>query len=170
MAWAGLRPSAELKSEKAAPGTHTPTPNDGAWGNTPMSCHTNLASEGTVDEAPTTTSANAVFGQQLSLTDPMRIGSFAAPERSRTPAGAGFHGALSSSGNQWQLTVPVTYSMVRSFTGAHGDGSLTPNGNADAPGWPSVTTAVGIGPRGATSFAEAAAIRIPNRRAPADAA
>ena len=167
--WAGLRPLTELEFEKAARGTRTPTPNEGAWGNTTLSGATDLASEGTVDEVPTPSSANAVFGERLSLAGPVRVGSFAAPGRSRTQAGAGFYGALDLSGNLWELAVTVGHSAGRSFTGAHGDGSLTQNGNANVSGWPSVTSAVGIGLRGGSWFNEAADMRISNRRAAAAA-
>jgi uncharacterized protein YjdB/formylglycine-generating enzyme required for sulfatase activity len=143
--WAGLRPMTELEFEKAARGPVTPVANEFAWGSTSITQATGLANAGTITETPTPPDANAVYG--LGVQGPVRVGSFAAPGRSRQQAGAGYYGALELSGNLWERSVTVGNAEGRAFTGTHGNGSLDASGNANVWSWPG-SNAVGAGFRG----------------------
>ena len=153
--WAGLRPMTELEYEKAARGTNTPVANEYAWGSTTIVSATGLLDAGTVNEIPQPGDANAAFGDNNPPDGPVRVGSFAAPGRSRVLAGASYYGLLELSGNLSERPVTVGNSEGRSFTAAHGDGELDGSGNATVSGWPSNLDALGAGFRGGTHFTSA---------------
>ena len=84
---------------------------------------------------------------------PLRVGIFAAGSGSREQSGAGYYGNLDLSGSMFERTVTVGNATGRAFTGTHGDGALSTNGNADVSDWPGyssgeVTGALGAGFRG----------------------
>ena len=143
--WAGLRPMAELEYEKAARGPLPPVADEFAWGSTSVTQATGLVNEGTITETPTPAGANANYA--LGNSGPVRVGSFAAPGRSRRDAGAGYYGALELSGNLAERPVTVGNAEGRAFTGTHGDGTLDASGNANVASWPG-STALGAGLRG----------------------
>ena len=78
---------------------------------------------------------------------PCRCGSYADLDPGRTNTGGGYYGALDLSGNLWEHTVTVGHASGRTFTGLHGDGELTTNGDADVTAWPGAGAA-GTGFRG----------------------
>ena len=145
--WAGLRPMSELEFEKAARGPLTPVANEYAWGSTSVTQATGLANAGTITETPTPATANAAYGNASGVRGPVRVGSFAAPGRSRRDAGAGYYGALELSANLYERHVTVGNAEGRAFAGTHGDGSLDAGGNANVASWPGAL-AVGAGFRG----------------------
>ena len=148
--WAGLRPMTELEFEKVARGPGTPVADEFAWRSTRVTRATGLAHAGSAEEVPVPDGANASYGARAfgnGIGGPLRVGSFAAPGRSREPAGAGYYGALDVSGNLWERVVSVEDQSGRAFSGAHGDGELDASGQAAVPCWPN-QWAVGVGQRG----------------------
>ena len=143
--WAGLRPMTEMEFEKVARGPRAPVANEYAWGSTSITPASGLANAGTITETPTPAGANANYVSGIG--GPVRVGSFAAPARSRRDAGAGFYGALELSGNVWERPMTVGNAEGRAFAGTHGDGSLDAGGNANVASWPG-SDAVGAGLRG----------------------
>jgi hypothetical protein len=143
--WAGLRPLTELEFEKVARGPLNPVANEFAWGSMSISQATGLADAGTITETPSPAGANANNASDIG--GPVRVGSFAAPGRSRRDAGAGYYGALELSGNLWERPVTVGNAEGRAFAGTHGDGLLDAGGNANEASWPG-PYAVGAGFRG----------------------
>ena len=136
-AWAGLRPMTELEFEKAARGPLEPVPNEFAWGSTSITQATGLANAGTRSETPTPEGANAHYNRGIE--GPGRVGSFAAPGRSRRDAGAGYYGVLELSGSLLEYVVAVWDYGVVSFKGTHGDGSLSKTGKPIVRSWPGVS-------------------------------
>lgn len=160
--WAGLRPMTELEYEKVARGPGTPLADAYAWGSTSITQAIGLSNEGTFTERATPASANAAYGNVAGVQGPVRVGSFASPGRSRRDAGAGFYGVLELSGNAWERVVTVGHAEGRAFTGAHGDGMLDPDGDANVPSWPDAT-AVGAGFRGGGWYSNDGMLRVADR-------
>jgi formylglycine-generating enzyme required for sulfatase activity len=161
-AWAGLRPMTELEYEKAARGPLSPVPDEFAWGSTGIVQATGLVNAGTVSERPKPVTANAVCRKAKGVQGPVRVGSFAAPGRSRRDAGAGFYGALELSGSLWEPSVTVGNAEGRSFAGTHGDGALDVQGNANVASWPGAS-AVGAGFRGGLWYITVDYLRVSHR-------
>lgn len=142
--WAGLRPMTELEFEKACRGPLTPVDGEYAWGDATVNSTTyfpitnqNAPNEG-IGAGYSTTEGNAWYADTRGMNAPVRVGIFAAdPANSgRRSSGASYWGIMGLSGNCWERVVTVGRPEGRAFTGAHGDGILLPNGNADVPGWP----------------------------------
>ena len=153
--WAGLRPMTELEFEKAARGGGvSAVAGEYAWGNTTIDYFSDLSNDGTVSEAIGATRANANCNYSSATPDgPVRCGMFATGSSSRQVAGASYYGAMELSGNLWERPVTIGTETGRSFTGTHGNGSLSTNGNANNSDWPGyvtseVTGATGSGFRG----------------------
>ncbi|MEY4003715.1 MAG: hypothetical protein RIT07_1757, partial [Bacteroidota bacterium] len=157
--WAGLRPMTEMELEKAARGSEAPVANEGAMGITISGASTNYTTgytpPGTATEASGTTAQYHVCGVSTSSTDTKagvtRVGSLAKSNSSRQSSGASYWGIMELSGNVLENTVSVA--TGRSFTGTHGDGTLSSNGYANAATWPGlssgeVTGTTGVMPRG----------------------
>ena len=161
--WAGLRPMTELEFEKVCRGNQAPVANEYAWGNAAATAAVILSSAGTNSEITTTTNANAVFNNGTGGL--MRVGNFAKAATTRVQAGAAYYGVMEMSGNVWEPTVTVGNNQGRSFTGIHGDGSLSVNGNANVANWPGlngggeVTGHLGAGVRGADAFMPVAQVQ-----------
>ena len=143
--WAGLRLMTEFEFEKCGRGPLPAFPNEYAWGNRNIYYHvatnnTNTASEAPVENYSNTAGTNA--------SGPLRTGCFARSNSNRTTAGAGYYGCLDLTGNLHERGVTVGNPQGRSYTGTHGNGMLTANGQADVVSWPIVTTGVGAFIRG----------------------
>lgn len=153
--WCGLRPMTELEYEKACRGMAAPVPNEYPWGNAGI--HSGNLYNPTAFSTPndqidnlsfSTTEGNAIYTSVSQ--DLFRVGIFAAHplNTGRMTAGATYYGIMEMAGNVWERTVALGNTNGRAFTGTHGDGILSTNGNADAATWPSPNTADGAGFRG----------------------
>lgn len=159
--WSALRPMTELEYEKIARGQLAGVANEYAWGQTNLTAAAAISNAGAVDESSSTTSANAVFGNQGAVQGPLRVGAFAADSSFRSGMGAGFWGAIELSGNVNERAISIGNATGRAFTAALGDGLLIDTGsNAALHGqanqltWPAAD-AIGQGLRGG-SWQEAA--------------
>ena len=139
--WSGLRPMSELEFEKAAREAYPATPELGeyAWNSGNFST---VMNEGTLKNAGTPSEylegANINVGKTLD--GPVRCGSFAAKNGSRTQAGASYWGVMELSGNLAEICYNVN-TDGRGFQGgaaAHGDGAIADDGtgNIGANLWP----------------------------------
>lgn len=169
--WAALRPMSELEFEKMSRGERTGIANEFAWGTNDISILPyTLANAGEEDEliasnySSAAVGGNAWYATTHSADGPVRVGIFAADTAStgRSTASATRYGAFEASGNVWEHTVSVGSDSGRLFTGIHGDGLLSPTGEADESGWPS-TTANGTGLRGGGWNSPQAHLQIANR-------
>ena len=157
MDWAGLRPMTEMEYEKACRGTRQAFPNEFAWG-TPgiFSTAYTLGSALTPAEIVTNPATGPFLGNcswlstDGTIDGPLRCGIFSASvtPANRVEAGATFYGIMEMSGNVWERVIDVTDPIATTFTGAHGDGRLATNGNANVATWPAVGGAAGTGSRG----------------------
>ena len=154
--WAGLRPMTELEFEKAARGPLSPLTSaspcwqENVWGTTRATYAAGFTDAGLISERPSPQEAN-VNGSRCGLESipgaPLRVGSFAAPGKTREQAGAAFYGVMDLAGNVQEPIVTVGNPQGRAFTGTHGDGALDPSGDANEAGWPGVDS-IGGGVRG----------------------
>ena len=150
--WAGMRPMTELEYEKAARGTATAVSGEFAWGNTSFTQHTtSLTNGGTSTEVSATSGANLAFNGAGGSGGPIRVGAFANSGTSRTTSGASFYGIMELSGNLHELVATVANGTT--YSGLHGNGSLTAAGHGDVTNWPglssgAITTAGGVGMTG----------------------
>ncbi len=142
--WAGLRPMTELEFEKACRGPLTPVAGEFAWGDTKYVPVDGLENEGTPAERPTNYQKANLASSKCVL---MRVGCLGAGSGSRRLMGAGYYGMTELSGNQLESIISAGSAQGRAFTGLHGDGLLTDNGDGDVPNWPR-QDGVGWGIRG----------------------
>ena len=143
--WAGLRPMTELEFEKVCRGSLTPVADEYAWGSTDLT-----QAEGAVQNpgennevANTTGNGLANYnGAGTDISGPLRVGFAAASATSRVSSGSGYYGNMNLTGNLVELVATVGTTNGRSFTGTHGDGTLTTTasyeGNATNTDWPGI--------------------------------
>ena len=158
--WAGLRPITELEYEKACRGPSSTVSGEYAWGSTSIhnSAYT-ITNDGeanaTVNQG--TDTGNASYSDTDGDTNgPLRCGIFAQSGTSRRESGGSYYGVMELSGNLWERPVTVGIETGRAFDGAHGDGELATNGNANGASlqyWPGysngeISGATGAGYRG----------------------
>ncbi len=138
--WAGLRPMTELEYVKACRGTLPAVADEFAWGNANIYATTyTLANEKTSQELvlnPGIGLGNAVYSG-TSSGRPLRVGSLAASSvhKNREESGGSFYGIMELSGNVYERVISIGHPKGRAFTGQHGNGSLTTNGEADVANW-----------------------------------
>jgi hypothetical protein len=143
----------ELEFEKICRGPENAVDNDFAWGNTIIAVIAyTLSNNGqpneTVSNPVSDPAGNAAYDTtDGSIDGPLRCGIFATGSSTRAEAGASYYGVMEMSGNLREREVTVAYAKGRFFTGAHGDGTLDANGNANVPNWPG-TDGLGAGIRG----------------------
>ncbi|PPK88204.1 sulfatase-modifying factor enzyme 1 [Neolewinella xylanilytica] len=176
--WSGLRPLTELEFEKAARGPLYPMGDEFAWGNPNVAnaryailnfglpnekvaayTLTKLGVNGNATYLDTNPSDRAEKG-------PLRCGVYAGSvseisASDRVSAGAGYYGNMELSGNQWEGVVTIVDDTGRAFTNTHGDGSLSADGFANVPTWP--TDVDGVGIRGGRSDNAQGLMRISDR-------
>ena len=166
--WSGLRPMSELEFEKAARGDRYPNPGEFAWGpEVPPAGKYVLQDEDTPEELipNQATGANVAFdgtiGLESSVSGPLRASAFVPLATSRLSFGGSYYRVTEMSGNVAEMVVTVGRSAGRRYQGRHGDGELSPAGNAagkEVEWWPGarrsarggyeVLNADGIGTRG----------------------
>lgn len=157
--WAGLRPMTELEFEKASRGNEHPVAFENAWGdasivNTAYTLTNPGAANEQIASNYSSTSGNAAYqATTATLAGPLRSGIFATANSTRKSAGASFWGVFELSGNLREQVVTVASTNGRIFSGIHGNGVLSPTGNANVINWHGqtggeVTTAAGSGQRG----------------------
>ncbi len=158
--WMALRPMTELEYEKACRGYNiVPLPNEYAWGNTTIGYVPSVLNSGLATETQSAGNAN-YYPYTSYLNRPIRCGAFAQDTTTtRTQTGGSYYGALELSGNIEELCVTVGNTTGRSFTGAHGDGNLDANGEANVTNW----SAAGVGVRGGSFNEPAASLRVSDR-------
>lgn len=133
--WAALRPMTELEFEKACRGNdQKPVPGGYAWGNTRLvSMFDFQGIDGSGTETGLPGDANTLCAR--TMTGPVRVGIHES-KPTRELAGASFYGVLDLSGNVAERTVTLGNSEGRTYTGNHGDGELTADGEANVAAWP----------------------------------
>ena len=166
--WSGLRPMSELEFEKAARGDRYPGPGEFAWGpEAPPAGKYVLQDDDTPEELISNQGpgANVAFdgtiGLVSSVSGPLRVGGFVPLAASRLGFGGSYYRVTEMSGNVAEMVVTVGRSAGRRYQGRHGDGELSPAGNAageEVEWWPGarraarggyeVLNADGIGTRG----------------------
>jgi len=168
--WAGLRPMTELEFEKACRGTVAPVADEYAWGTIEITQVTGINNSGAANEtAANSGNGLSVHGNHGSVQGPLRVGALATSSTTiRQASGASYYGIMELSGNLWERAVTVGNDTGRDFTGVHGDGALSTNGNANETAWPGlssgeVTDATGSGFRGGHWFTFAAFMRVSER-------
>jgi formylglycine-generating enzyme required for sulfatase activity len=142
--WSGLRPMTELELEKACRGPLPSVLNEHAWGSsslyaTSYAALTNAGAGNELPNSPSTTVGNSVYSTTanvVGIQGPMRVGIFATATSSRVVAGASYYGVMEMSGNVWEVVVGVGHVAGRSFTGLHGNGSISTAGFANVDFWP----------------------------------
>ncbi len=168
--WSGLRPMTELEFEKACRGPQTALVGEYAWGTAAVagSAYT-LSDAGASNEGIATNYSTAVGNAVHPATSntiygPVRVGIFAAhgSNSGRVSAGASYWGIMELSGNLWERPVTIFNATGRAFTGTHGDGQLTSNGDADAATWPGAD-AVGAGWRGGSWYDDTSSMQVSDR-------
>lgn len=155
--WAALRPMSETEFEKLCRGNQPRVQGEYAWGSTNLGltiARGNVTNGG--QESENINSLAQVNGRAALLQSSVgmvRTGIFASGASGRQIAGAGFYGNMELTGNAFETVVWVDASGA-TFTGANGDGLLTPLGEENVTGWPSPTSAAstGSGLRGGTTY------------------
>lgn len=132
--WAGLRPMTELEFEKACRGPLTPVADEHAWGTVDITAQTGHSGTENGTETATPSGANCCYNNNMG--GPVRAGIYATNGATRAAAGASYWGIMELSGNLWERPVTIGNANGRAFTGLHGNGALTTNGDADASNWP----------------------------------
>jgi formylglycine-generating enzyme required for sulfatase activity len=142
--WAALRPMTELEYEKSCRGNQNPAANEFAWGNTSATALSGLSNASTMSETASNTSSNIAYNNSFT-SGPVRTGIFATSSTGRATSGSGYYGNMELSGNLWERVVTVGNATGRTFSGVHGNGTLTSGGASDVAGWPA---AAGTGWKG----------------------
>ena len=181
--WSALRPMTELEFEKAARGDRLPDVGEFAWGpESPPSGKYTLQDPDTPSElvANQYDGANVAFAGTVGLTGsisgPLRVGAFLPLAASRVAFGGSHYRVTELSGNVGEMVVSTGRSAGRRFAGAHGDGTLSPGGNAggeEVELWPGarrvarggfeVANADGSGIRGGDWTSDVARLRVSDR-------
>lgn len=172
--FAGLRPMTELEYEKACRGNRPVVVDEYAWGSVTMT-YFNMAfhdgwgnylnyvnrvkdiNKGSehLDDAYNCGATHGIYyvwwEQNRLLSAPLRVGCFADSTSTRAAAGATYWGVMNMSDNCSELCISLGNATVapgQKFIGAHGDGQLLANGNADVTEWNIVDVAAYYIPRG----------------------
>lgn len=167
--WSGLRLMTELEYEKACRGPIAPKGNEYAWGNANIATNTyTLINESQSNELvsnPETGTGNALYASTNGTpTGPKRVGILAASavNKTREETGGSYYGIMELTGNLYERCITVGNPEGRAFNAAHGDGILTPSGDANVSSWPNDYN-TGIGYRGGSFFNGINFIRVSDR-------
>ena len=138
--WAALRPMTELEYEKSCRGNQNPAPSEYAWGNTSATALSGLSNASTMSETASNTASNIAYNNGFA-SGPVRTGIFATSSTGRATSGSGYYGNMELSGNLWERVVTLGNATGRTFSGVHGNGTLTTGGASDVAGWPAAAGA-----------------------------
>ena len=170
MDWTGLRPMTELEYEKACRGPILPKPGEFAWGSSNIASNPyTLVNSGFSSERisnPETNTGNAIYSDTNgSISGPLRNGIFAASavNNNREETGGSYYGIMELSGNLYERCVTVGTAQGRNFTGVHGNGIISSQGNGTAINWPDNTTGDGYSYRGGSWLNGSDFIRVSDR-------
>ena len=156
--WSAMRPFTELEYEKACRGfNQVPIANEYPWGNTTIAATSILVNPGTSSE--TASNGNANYGATVGTA--IRCGIYATSTSNRQQSGATYYGVMEMAGNLYETTISVGNPTGRTFTGAHGDGNLDVNGDANVANWP--VNGTGYGFRGGGNGDNAVQLRTSDR-------
>ncbi len=136
--WSGLRPMTELEFEKACRGPLMPVADEFAWGSSMVNVisYFPINNQGQTNESIganyNITAGNAWYADTRGFDAITRVGIFSAhpSNTGRITSGATYWGIMEMSGHCWERTVSVGRPESRIFSGTHGDGNLSPEGNA----------------------------------------
>ncbi|MDX1480022.1 MAG: SUMF1/EgtB/PvdO family nonheme iron enzyme, partial [Saprospiraceae bacterium] len=150
--WAGLRFLTEMEFEKAAKGpvhTNNMLATAGIDAGTEFMT---IANDGT-DNAVITNLEEGITNMNYSFTSPggpVRVGIFAASSvnHTREETGGSYYGVMEMSGNLFERNMSAGTPLNRAYTGAHGDGTIQPNGLHNVANWPGTGTEGASGYRG----------------------
>jgi len=169
--WAGLRPMTELEFEKASRGPLAPIPGEFPWGATfergalpagsvaeanaritdrglPTEVVNSVTNPTTVNHNNTSLAGTAAAQIAVQVLMVTRNGAFATPTSDRIKAGATFWGVMEMGSNLAEPVINVNTAAGRAFTGRHGDGRLSFDGEANVALWPEGPLFNGMGYRG----------------------
>ncbi|MBK7957175.1 MAG: SUMF1/EgtB/PvdO family nonheme iron enzyme [Bacteroidetes bacterium] len=142
--WAGLRPMTEFEFEKICRGPLTSYSREYAWGNASMKDAKQNRNNGETNEFVADTIPNnygiANHGTYNPAIDNgvLRCGYAAGNTTDRKSAGSAYYGVMEMSGNAWEQCINISDDGLQ-FTGSHGDGALTNEGNASNLDWQPIT-------------------------------
>jgi len=143
--WAGLRPITETEFEKAGRGPLAPVVNEYAWGTinaNPGNTNITLSGAETGSETASSVANNSWFfgytvtGGDAGSSRPVRVGLCTGAGQNRTDGGTSWWGVVDMSSNLGEMVVNISTVAGRSFTGQHGNGFLSNNGNGNVHNWP----------------------------------
>lgn len=146
MDWSGLRPATELEFEKICRGPNQSFAGEFVWGNTNISDvnipSSSLQNINFPDESignPQENTGMATYQETINY-GMLRCGIFAASSinHSRQETGAAYYGVMEMAGNLYEQVVTAENPAGRSYTGQHGDGNLTAEGDANEDHWPGI--------------------------------
>jgi len=167
--WCGLRIMTELEYEKSCRGVAYPVPDEYPWGSIEIIPPVGLLYNNTKNEIASNDDANVNYNNVSSVNGPIRVGAFAKSNTTRLQSGASYYGIMDLSGNMHEMTINVGTPEGRAYTGIHGDGELSVNGNANVINWPGmnngeITEKKGIGVRGGSYVNDNIVTRVSDRR------
>jgi hypothetical protein len=156
--WSGLRPITEFEYEKSCRGPLPAVPNEFAWGTAEIASNSYTLiwtgnSKENIGSHYSTTAGNAAYEATTpfggSINGPVRVGIFAGNSLNsgRVTAGATYYGIMEMTGNLLEHFITAGNPTGRSFTGMHGNGTLTTTGDANVTDWPGISS-LGAGFRG----------------------
>jgi len=167
--WCGLRIMTELEYEKSCRGVVYPVPDEYAFGSTAIIPPVDRLYMNTKNEIASNDDANVNYDNVTAINGPIRVGAFAKSNTTRQQSGASYYGIMDLSGNMHEMTINVGTPEGRAYTGNHGDGELSVNGNANVINWPGmingeVTERKGVGVRGGSYVNDNNVTRVSDRR------
>lgn len=165
--WSALRPLTELEYEKSGRGTRTAVDGEFAWGTANIHAqdyeYLNEDTPSSLITNPGEGVGNVIYDATTSG-GPRRVGVLAASatNSNREETGGSYYGIMELSGNLYERVISVGNPAGRSFTGTHGDGTITSAGRHNVAGWPG-NDAIGWSYRGGSYFNGANFIRLSDR-------
>ncbi len=136
--WAALRPYTEFEFTKAARGPLKPKQKEYPWNTSTMDRMANRIDPRTQDQVM----LNGMTEADMT-------------EANREMFGASYYWVMNLAGSMWEKVITVGDELGRSFTGVHGDGSISYYGYADVDDWPEGFREVkGYGYRGGGYYGE----------------